>query len=239
MKRRLRRQPSQQTALELGPIRLRLLPLQLTSATSCRPPMRLLPEPRSWTKGTAPHQRFMAFWVTRGRATSSTHRRLVSATTRYLTPPALRSSSRRSSNGRMRVTPAAVCMTGSSTDRFGCGHHCEGGAARLSGSPRGSGLQRQGLEVQRRSLPPGLGHSSVGGVIHFDAKGTALDDAVVLFSCGPFVGSADLIGRRGCRPSSLRLCRSRPSPIRRPHQQACLLPSASRLPDTRPGRRDG
>jgi hypothetical protein len=53
------------------------------------------------------------------------------------------------------------------------------------------------LEVERRTLPPGLGHSSVCGVIHFDAKGTALDDAVVLFSCGPFVGSADLIGRRG------------------------------------------
>jgi hypothetical protein len=101
------------------------------------------------------------------------------------------------------------------------------------------GFNAKRLEVQRRTLPPGLGHSSVGGVIHFDAKGTALDDAVVLFSCGPFVGSADLIGRRGCRPSSLRLCRSRPSPIRRPHQQACLLPSASRLPDTRPGRRDG
>jgi hypothetical protein len=52
------------------------------------------------------------------------------------------------------------------------------------------------LEVERRTLPPGLGHSSVCGVIHLDAKGTALDDAVVLFSCGPFVGSADLIGRR-------------------------------------------
>jgi len=59
------------------------------------------------------------------------------------------------------------------------------------------GFKAKHLKVEKRTLPPGLGHSSVGGVIHFDAKGTAFDDAVVLFSCGPFVGSADLIGRRG------------------------------------------
>jgi hypothetical protein len=65
--------------------------------------------------------------------------------------------------------------------------------ARLSGF----GLPAKGVEVARAELPPGLGQSSVGGTVHFEAAGRTLDDAVVLFRCGPLVGSVDLIGPRG------------------------------------------
>jgi hypothetical protein len=59
------------------------------------------------------------------------------------------------------------------------------------------GLRAKHIEVRRAILPPGLGESSVGGTIDFEAAGHALDDAVVLFRCGPLVGSVDLIGPSG------------------------------------------
>jgi hypothetical protein len=65
--------------------------------------------------------------------------------------------------------------------------------ARLSGF----GLPATRVEVVRAVLPPGFGESSVGGTVHFDAAGRSLDDAVILFRCGPLVGSVDLVGSPG------------------------------------------